>query len=710
MPVYDEHNRVPANNAKALGVAYALYGFLQSTPERTYKLDLADVGQRAILYLLLQVRDRVLTSGGTSKCALESLGDVDVNQLIQKNERGEWVVEAEHREEKLSRAMDPLARGDHGGSLIPESSVGLAGGSSGAGASTGARGGAVAVVDNAGCVVKFNFKITRSIEEFGGKDSEPLPPKAGVKRSDGFLAVKILDRIRDLTRITISFEAEVRVLHLWKNLSTCSSDVGVLLGALSMDFYLSYRLVDLMTTTTPQVLHRILFQLVGSLRGKAQARDTLLVKRTNRDVFKFRVYAGRYLHFSAENPTANYNLVLESPLDYAVGDSLMRLNDWELALRRASHEAPPLGWASLGQYGQLSNFRNETLNRVPFLMDKTFQLPTSGIFSCDYLSSRRPPPSATSLDPERFYRFLNAILVANCDVLSCRHTLLSVSDHFFLTARQVRDVLQIFLGRSVEIVHDLVVTFCTRTVDWYRNEKVIRAGIAPMCRRPVGIAASANSTATDSFGAGGAAAAADHVDQTTLDGAGATHDINSSRTAQPGMRYGTVSPNCSAKMSGTVGSFWDSQLVRRLGSVFLFPWVQPENHVWFLNFRAPEDRVAMKFLMQYEAQESGDNIEPMSWDIIDLSMGVSQSWVADPPDKGTLQVQYVCAPQSAVLDFRLRFAAIYGGWAVNMEDLEEEQRNITWWMSVLESPVPMLEMSIMLLHQFETLAEVGVGQ
>ncbi|CAD7975813.1 unnamed protein product, partial [Amoebophrya sp. A25] len=81
---------------------------------------------------------------------------------------------------------------------------------------------------------------------------------------------------------------------------------------------------------------------------------------------------------------------------------------------------------------------------------------------------------------------------------------------------------------------DLVVTFCTRCVDWYRNEKVVRSAV------------------------------------------------------------------CS--------TLWNSTLKRRLGSVFLFPYVQPENCNFKLDLRYHEDRLCLFSLLQYEKIEDGDNI------------------------------------------------------------------------------------------------------
>ncbi|CAD7975812.1 unnamed protein product, partial [Amoebophrya sp. A25] len=47
----------PTSGKNSLG--YSLWNFLQSNAQRLYRLDLSDPGERAILYLLLQLRDQL---------------------------------------------------------------------------------------------------------------------------------------------------------------------------------------------------------------------------------------------------------------------------------------------------------------------------------------------------------------------------------------------------------------------------------------------------------------------------------------------------------------------------------------------------------------------------------------------------------------------------------------------------------------------------
>lgn len=93
-------------------------------------------------------------------------------------------------------------------------------------------------------------------------------------------------------------------------------------------------------------------------------------------------------------------------------------------------------------------------------------------------------------------------------------------------------------------------------------KKIVRSGIAPFTSRSGPLSESAHSTFTDGFPTNGGAAVV-----------GTTEGGDSP--------VPTANAGAASKTFGTVGSYWDSILVKRLGSIFLWPWVQPENYVFF---------------------------------------------------------------------------------------------------------------------------------
>lgn len=115
--------------------------------------------------------------------------------------------------------------------------------------------------------------------------------------------------------------------------------------------------------------------------------------------------------------------------------------------------------------------------------------------------------------------------------------------------------------------------------------------------------------------------------------------------------------------------------------------------------------MAMKMILHYERQEDGENILPLQWEIVDLSMGIPHSWQNEQPIQGTLQLQYLCAPENAQVQSRLQNAVLFGGWNIDFTNIETVEKNISWWMSLPETPLPVQELSIVLLHEFETLAD-----
>eukprot|EP00392_Amoebophrya_sp_AT5.2_P019547 g20434.t1 len=228
---------------------------------------------------------------------------------------------------------------------------------------------------------------------------------------------------------------------------------------------------------------------------------------------------------------------------------------------------------------------------------------------------------------------MRTLIMSNCSTRDCRDVLLQISPLVYLTCRQLRRLLNVFQG-SQTILLDVITTFVNRTVDWYLNEKIVRAAVW--------------------------------------------------------------------------SSVWKSELQSRLGSFALFPWVQPENWVFELDFRYHEDRLCLQGILQFEGAEEGENILDVNWDkdhdgTPDLLVaGIPRAWELEQPKAGLLKVTYACAPEYAQVKFRLKLAAINGFWNVD-PDLEKETKRIDWWMSIEETPEYMLDMGILMMHKFPNL-------
>ncbi|CAD7928616.1 unnamed protein product [Amoebophrya sp. A120] len=156
-------------------------------------------------------------------------------------------------------------------------------------------------------------------------------------------------------------------------------------------------------------------------------------------------------------------------------------------------------------------------------------------------------------------------------------------------------------------------------------------------------------------------------------------------------------------------STWQAEIVPRLGSFGMLPWVQPENYTFRLDFRYNEDRLCLIALFTYESHEEGENIIDVTWDQdYDgqpdvLTYGIPRSWETDPPNLGVMTVTYCCAPEFAIIKERLKMARDYGCWNTR-ENVEDDEAEIEWWISLEEVPGVVLDMGQYFLQNFDSLA------
>ena len=152
---------------------------------------------------------------------------------------------------------------------------------------------------------------------------------------------------------------------------------------------------------------------------------------------------------------------------------------------------------------------------------------------------------------------------------------------------------------------------------------------------------------------------------------------------------------------------WELRLKPRLGSILLFPYVQPENWAFSFDFRYWEDRICLNHLFGYMTREKAE-IRDTGWDYDydgdpdELTMGIPRIWETSWPNLGILTGTYSVSPSEADMDFRLRNCNTFGLW----ETIEQtDEVCIKWWMTIEETPSEVLELSLLLLHEFHTLAD-----
>jgi len=134
------------------------------------------------------------------------------------------------------------------------------------------------------------------------------------------------------------------------------------------------------------------------------------------------------------------------------------------------------------------------------------------------------------------------------------------------------------------------------------------------------------------------------------------------------------------------------RLQHRLGHVTFFPFIQPEQATFELNFSVYDQRLAMHILMSITAKEAYPNLREYSYTlpdgtVVDLNMGIPRSWeVLDRlPKTGVFRAKYNGAPEDRVYKERQRLMAKYGFWRSPPEN------EVMWWSLIQECPVDVVE-------------------
>lgn len=122
-------------------------------------------------------------------------------------------------------------------------------------------------------------------------------------------------------------------------------------------------------------------------------------------------------------------------------------------------------------------------------------------------------------------------------------------------------------------------------------------------------------------------------------------------------------------------------LRQRMGTLTLFPYIQPEQQDFALDMSIPEDRIAASLVVRLNVKETKrNNIRNPRFVMHDKSefafdRGVPVGWQNPQaiPQGGPLTWQYMCSPEDRNMEMRRDFLSRYGGWNVDLS-----KHNIMW--------------------------------
>jgi len=148
-----------------------------------------------------------------------------------------------------------------------------------------------------------------------------------------------------------------------------------------------------------------------------------------------------------------------------------------------------------------------------------------------------------------------------------------------------------------------------------------------------------------------------------------------------------------------------SRLRRQLGYMTCFPFIQPENSTFELNFAFHDQRLAATTIILLSQKERETNIK----DVLFFPEGsqtpkseflLPRTWASldSIPRAGYLTLKYVCAPEDRVFTERKRFYEGYGLWKLSVTKDE-----VKWWSALTEAPEPVLELLEYLTGNFVNL-------
>jgi len=419
-----------------------------------------------------------------------------------------------------------------------------------------------------------------------------------------------------LTRLTPSFKKAVVMLSRWKDLNGLKEEQRVFVRSLATDFTLSLGFVRAMVETAGTFASETIMTLFPCI--PLDVASKYLVQQLYPSIGAFvktHMQMRKLLHFNFDNPTGNYALNLNEGPDYEVAAQLILLDSWEALIDKRNKRT------DVSPMANRSHFRNEHYQSQP-LWDMCesvadWCLPEYGDFCFDYVSSHRPPAGVQVLGDDTFTSLLIDLYEAECTPANKIVALRMISHLFYITAKQMRQMLGFFF--TAEERAEAFIFFFFRIVDQH-NQKVFLVRF-------------------DS-------------DEEVY------------------------------------------QLQARLGFASFFPFIQPENRSFTLNYFFHDQRICATLLVQLTQKERPDNIlypvytrEDGTED--ELPLGVPQSWQTyeGVPRGGTFEATYVCAPEFRAFEFRKAIAKTYGYF-----NMDIKQAEVQWWTGLTEVPEDVLKL------------------
>jgi Ca2+-binding EF-hand superfamily protein len=134
-------------------------------------------------------------------------------------------------------------------------------------------------------------------------------------------------------------------------------------------------------------------------------------------------------------------------------------------------------------------------------------------------------------------------------------------------------------------------------------------------------------------------------------------------------------------------------LQRRMGYVSFFPFVQPENAVFELDFAMHDQRLCASLLVALAVKEKAENLRDLllvypSGKEENFTSGMPAGWQTfdKVPKEGVFKCRYVCAPEDRKWEVRKKNAEVYGFY--HIDALEKE---VQWWTGLGEVPEDVLK-------------------
>lgn len=135
-----------------------------------------------------------------------------------------------------------------------------------------------------------------------------------------------------------------------------------------------------------------------------------------------------------------------------------------------------------------------------------------------------------------------------------------------------------------------------------------------------------------------------------------------------------------------------ARVQNRLGHATFFPFIQPEQSVFELDFGIYDQRLAAHFLLTITAKEARDNLREYNYTHADGTVdhfvsGIPRTWdfFDRIPKEGVFRAKYNSAPEDRDFGERCRLLQKYGFWAPPAD------ADVMWWSSISECPLDVVE-------------------